>query len=279
MPHLDHREQLPRPRLEQVLGEREAAVGHLVELLEQPGLVLRAEVLHVEHVLADDVGHLVLEARRVRVRALDRRREEARDQRAAQRPRRVRAGDADDDRGAARPPDEIPEPRRLDGAAVGDEPPVVRVVGAVAKAVDAEVARRPARHHARPRRHRDRRDDRRQPAVDAASISPASVGSSSRHASTSDGSALSRPMIIALFARASATGAHDRNRAAFDGHELRDGLQQAVSRCRAHDLRRTSTDSRLAHRRFVSTAGTSSRVPTSATTPCSPVACTEPTRA
>ena len=76
--HLHHREQLPRPRREQVLGEPEAPVGHLVELLEQPRLVLRAEVLHVEQVLADDVGDLVLEAGRVRVRALDRRREEAR---------------------------------------------------------------------------------------------------------------------------------------------------------------------------------------------------------
>ncbi len=65
--HLHHREQLPRPSRQQVLGQLEAPVGHVVELLEQPRLVLRAEVLHVEDVLADDVSHLVLEARRVRV--------------------------------------------------------------------------------------------------------------------------------------------------------------------------------------------------------------------
>ena len=53
VPHLDHREESPRAGREQVLGEPEAAVRHLVELLEQPRLVLGAKVLDVEDVLAD----------------------------------------------------------------------------------------------------------------------------------------------------------------------------------------------------------------------------------
>ena len=66
-PHLDHREQRPRLRLEQVLREREAPVGHLVHLAQEVFLVVRAEVLRVEEVLADDVRDLVLQGGRVGV--------------------------------------------------------------------------------------------------------------------------------------------------------------------------------------------------------------------
>ena len=53
--HLDHREELPGLRLEQVLGEPEALVGHLVDLPQQVVLVVGAEVRAVEQVLADDL--------------------------------------------------------------------------------------------------------------------------------------------------------------------------------------------------------------------------------
>ncbi len=59
--HLDHREERPRLRLEEVLREREAPVGHLVHLPQEVLLVVRAEVLRVEEVLADDLRDLVLE--------------------------------------------------------------------------------------------------------------------------------------------------------------------------------------------------------------------------
>ena len=71
--HLDEREQLPGPRLEQVLGELEAPVGHRRRSGEQPVLVVGAEVRAVEEVLPDDLGDLVAQRRRVRVAALDRR--------------------------------------------------------------------------------------------------------------------------------------------------------------------------------------------------------------
>ena len=166
--HLDHREQLPGLRREQVLGEREAPVGHLVDLAEEVLLVLRAKVLDVEHVLADDLLDLAPQHRRVRVLRLRRRRQEAGDHDAVERPRRERAGHAEDDRALAVARRVVPQARLLDRRAVGDEHLVVRVVGAVAEAVDAEVARRAARHHAGPRGHGDRRDHRGQPAVQAA---------------------------------------------------------------------------------------------------------------
>ena len=51
----------------EVLGEREPAVGHLVDLAQEVLLVVGAEVLRVEEVLADDLRDLVLERGRVRV--------------------------------------------------------------------------------------------------------------------------------------------------------------------------------------------------------------------
>ena len=166
--HLDHREELPRLRREQVLGEREALVGHLVDLAQQVVLVVGAELRAVEQVLADDLADLVAQRGRERVPALERRRQEAADHGAAQRARRERARHAEDDRAAAAAADEIPEARRPDRRAVRDEGAVVGVVGAVAEAVDAEVARRAARHHAGPGRHGDRRHHRREAPGDAA---------------------------------------------------------------------------------------------------------------
>ena len=42
--HLDHEEEIPRPRLEQVLGDAEPLLGHLLDLGEQLLLFVRAEV-------------------------------------------------------------------------------------------------------------------------------------------------------------------------------------------------------------------------------------------
>ena len=96
--HLDHGEELPRLRLEQVLGQLEAPVGHLVDLAQQVVLVVGAEVAHVEVVLADRLLDLALEHRREGVRALDPRRQEAADHDAVERARGVGARNAEDDR-------------------------------------------------------------------------------------------------------------------------------------------------------------------------------------
>ena len=165
--HLDHGEELPRLRAQEVLGELEALVGHLVDLAQEVVLVLRAELRAVEEVLADDVLDLVAQGRRERVLRLRRGRQEARDHDAVERPHGERARHAQHDAAQPAPPDDVPQARLLDGGAVGDEEAVVGVVGAVAEAVDAEVARRPARHHAGPRRHRDRRHHRLQAPVGA----------------------------------------------------------------------------------------------------------------
>ena len=66
--HLDHHEELPRLRREEVLGQREATIGHLVDLPQQIVLVLGAEVRAVEEVFADDL--LDLAAKRVRIGVL-----------------------------------------------------------------------------------------------------------------------------------------------------------------------------------------------------------------
>ena len=166
--HLDHGEELPRPRVEQVLGEGEAPVGHLVDLAQEVVLVVRAEVADVEEVLADRLLDLPLEHGRERVLAVDRRGQEAADHDPVERARRVGARDAEDDRGLAGARGEVPEARLLDRRRVGDEEVVVGVVGAVAEAVDAQVAGRPARHHAGPRRDGDRRDHGGEAAVCAA---------------------------------------------------------------------------------------------------------------
>ena len=68
--HLDHHEELPRLRREQVVGEREAPVGHLVDLPEQVVLVVGAEVRAVEEVFADDLARPRGEQRRIGVLAV-----------------------------------------------------------------------------------------------------------------------------------------------------------------------------------------------------------------
>ena len=54
--HLDEGEELPRLRREEVVGEPEALVGHLVDLPQEVVLVVGAEVRAVEEVLADDLA-------------------------------------------------------------------------------------------------------------------------------------------------------------------------------------------------------------------------------
>ena len=135
--HLDHDEELPRLRDQEVLGEREAAVRHLVDLPQEVVLVLGAEIAHVQDVLADHLLDLALQHRRERVRTVRRRRQEAAHHDAVQRSRRKRSRHPEDDGGLAGAGRVVPQPRLLDRRRVGDEEGVVGVVGAVTEAVDA----------------------------------------------------------------------------------------------------------------------------------------------
>ena len=53
-PDLDHHEEVPRARVEQVPGDGEALLGHLVYLREDAVAVVAAEVAHVDAVGADE---------------------------------------------------------------------------------------------------------------------------------------------------------------------------------------------------------------------------------
>ena len=57
--HLDHEEQVPGPRLEQILRQSEPLLGHLLDLVEQAVLVVGAEVLDVDEIVADDLLDLL----------------------------------------------------------------------------------------------------------------------------------------------------------------------------------------------------------------------------
>ncbi len=155
--HLDHEEEVPRPRLEQVLRDLEPALGHRLDVAQHARLVLRPEVRHVDHVLADEPLDLLLERGRIRVLTGRVRGEEARDHDAVHRRHRIGLRDAEYDDRAALPAEEIPHPRHPDRTRVGEAHRVVAVVLAVAEAVEAEDSGAPRRGHHRPRGHRDRR--------------------------------------------------------------------------------------------------------------------------
>jgi hypothetical protein len=139
--HLDEHEEVPGARAQEVLDEREALLRHLVDLVEDALLLIGAELLHVEDVLADELLHLPLERRRVRVGALRVRGEEAGHHLPVHRPRGVGLGDAHQDHVLAGLRQEIPDTRLLHARRVGDHELLVGVVAAVAEAVEAELPR------------------------------------------------------------------------------------------------------------------------------------------
>ncbi len=107
--HLDHEEKIPGSRLEQVLGEAKALFGHFLDLAQQPLLVVRAEVLDVDHVATNNALDLTLELGWVRVLALFRvGSEEAGHHDPVDAADGVRLGDAEHDNLAAPRREEIP---------------------------------------------------------------------------------------------------------------------------------------------------------------------------
>ena len=126
--------------------------------VEQAVLVLGAEVLDVDHVVADDLLDLVLQLGRIRVAARPRvGGQEARDHLAVDAARRVGLRDAEHDHVALPRREDVPDAGHAHGARVGELELVVRVVAPVAEAVEAERARAPRGRHHRPGRHGDRR--------------------------------------------------------------------------------------------------------------------------
>ncbi len=162
-PHLDQHQEVPRARVAQVPREREPAPRHLVDVAQDAVLLVGAVVGHVDHVVADHAPHLVLQILGVGELRVGARRQEAAHHLAVHRPRRERLRHAQRDDVLALAREHVPQ--AVDAHLVGgrEGQPVVRVVLAVSEAVEAERARVARRHHARPRRHGDRRVARLEP--------------------------------------------------------------------------------------------------------------------
>ena len=154
-PHFHEHEEVPRLGLEKMPDHPKALLCHLVDLPEKPILVLGPEVLDVDDVPVCDPLHLLLELAGVGVLALVVRGEKTGDQVAPQRFDRIRLGDADEHGVSAVSREDVPEGRLSHGQGVGEGEPVIGIILPVAEAVEAELARILARHHARPGGHGD----------------------------------------------------------------------------------------------------------------------------
>ncbi len=149
--HLHKHEEVPRLVGQHLPHHGEVLARHGVDLAQQEILVVGAEVLDIHQVLApgpsvDLGGQLGREGKGLRhaatvfIHAHGAWREEAGDLRAIDRPRRIRAGHADSHHALAGLTQDLPDARLLDRFASGNGQALVAVVGAVAKAVDAERA-------------------------------------------------------------------------------------------------------------------------------------------
>ena len=179
-PHVHHHQEVPLLGCHQVLRVREAAGRQRVDVAEDAFLVLGPEVGDVEDVLPDLAAQLVLQLAGIGEVVLDRRCEEAADPAAVDRRRGVRGGHADDHRLQAGGAGDVPHRRRLHRIGGGEGQALIGVVLPVAEPVDAERAGTAARHHARPRRNRDRRFDRAQGCANTLGAEAAQVGQQRR---------------------------------------------------------------------------------------------------
>ena len=141
--HLDHHEEVPGARVAQVPGQLEPALRHLIDVAQDPVLLVGAEVGHVHHVLADDLLDLVAQLLGVGVLRVGRRRQKAADHLAVHPARRKRLGNAQHHHVLADARQDVPDAVFLHLLGGGEGEPVVGVVLAVAEAVEAERARDP----------------------------------------------------------------------------------------------------------------------------------------
>ena len=155
--HVHEHEQVPGLSVHQVVNDLEVLGGHLVDLLQQPALVLGAKVLHVEHVrlAAEQRGDAIFQRGGPAPPGAAGRRQEAADADTMKRLHRIGLRHADQDRTSAGAAQHVPHAIHVHRQTGGNAHPLVRSVGAVAEAVEAELPGVLAAEHARPGRHSD----------------------------------------------------------------------------------------------------------------------------
>lgn len=134
---LDIHEEVPWLRGHQVSDDLQVLFRDLVDLTQQRGLVLSAEVGDIHPVVADQALDLRLQGWRPCVWSVGVGREKARDQMAVDRTDGIRLGHSDDDAFPAGPAEGVPDAIDPDIGAIGDAGAEVAAVGPVAKAIDS----------------------------------------------------------------------------------------------------------------------------------------------
>ncbi len=176
-PDVNEVEVVPLLGPDQMPDDLELRPAHGEDRVAEPGLVLGAEARGVHRVVAHQLADLVGELGRVREDVLvGIGREEAAHGQPVDLPRGIAGRHADDDRPLPLAGQVIPDGRLGDRPRRGDAQARIRVVRAVAEAIDAQRAGILAGCQAHPGRHRDRRDHALQPAVAAHLHQPPDVG-------------------------------------------------------------------------------------------------------
>src|SRR5262249_3609944 len=67
----DKHKEIPGPRRHEMSHNTEALSCHLVDLVQQPCLIVCTKVVHVQHVLSNEIGYLMAQFGRIGVLAVD----------------------------------------------------------------------------------------------------------------------------------------------------------------------------------------------------------------
>src|SRR5216684_3067553 len=157
--HLDHHEKIPGTRFEQMFGHGKSLRGHLINLAEQPLLLVRAKALHIDHIVANQALQFGTQLSRIGVLALRTGSQKTADQGSAQRLYRISWRHADDDGIFSFPAEDVPDSLLVNAGRVRHREFVIAILAAVAEAVDSQLAGIAAGHHAHPSRYRDGRSN------------------------------------------------------------------------------------------------------------------------
>ncbi len=172
---LHEHEEAPLPGPHQVLYHLEVLLGHVVDVLDEAGLVVDPE-LDVDGVIPDEVFDLLPQLLGVGVVAVRVRGDEASDKAAINGEGGVAGGHPHEARPAPDIRDVVPDPLFLYPPGGRDPDVGIRVLPAVAEAVEAEDAGRLARRHHGPRGYRDGGITALQSTVDTPLHHPLEVG-------------------------------------------------------------------------------------------------------
>ena len=179
-PDVDEVEIVPLLGLEQVAHDLELSPAHGEDLVAEPGLVVGAEALDIDRVVAHQLADLVRELGRMSEDVLvGVGRQEAAHGEPVDPARGISRRHADDDRPLPLAGELVPDGRLGDRPRRGDPQARVGMIDPVAEAVDAERAGVLAGRQAHPGGDRDRRDHALEPAVAPTSISRRMFGRSS----------------------------------------------------------------------------------------------------